>query len=190
MKTSIFSILSVAACLFSSFVVASPAASPSLMARDDSAGQPVVNALTTMQTNANACHKKWTTTCSKGCSTSQIISWQAELAIIIQIGAQSCKDNTPKGFVFGNPKICLAIIADILLQINICLTFLLGQCGLLGGLLSLVIALVLSLLGSLTVQLNFLTSCLSPCIPGVLGLVTGLLGGLLGGATCFVCSLI
>lgn len=69
-------------------------------------------------------------TCSKGCSTSQIISWQAELAIIIQIGAQKCKDNTPKGFVFGNPKICLAIIADILLQINICLTFLLGQCGL------------------------------------------------------------
>lgn len=40
-------------------VVASPAASPSIMARDDSAGQPVINALTTMQTNANACHTKW-----------------------------------------------------------------------------------------------------------------------------------
>lgn len=69
-------------------------------------------------------------TCSTGCSTSQIISWQAELAVIIQIGSQKCKDNTPKGFIFGNPAICLAIIADIFLQINICLTFLLGQCGL------------------------------------------------------------
>lgn len=144
-------------------------------------------------------------TCEKGCSTSQISSWQAEIAIIIQIGAQECKDKTPHGFIFGNPKICLAIIVDIFLQINLCLNFLLGQCGLrkliltifamnstndilVGGLLTLLLGIVATLIGALTIQLNFFVTCLSPCVPGLLGLVGGLLGGLLGGVTCFVCN--
>ncbi|KAH8146487.1 uncharacterized protein LAJ45_09433 [Morchella importuna] len=168
------SILSAAVAIFSIFAVASPVAAPAPeLAIRDATSDAITGHLTSCKTELDTCHKKWTGTCSGSCKTTDIISWQKD--------GWKC----PTVVI----SIIVKIVVEIIIAINVCLTFLLGKCGLLGGLLSLLLVLIASLLVELKVAINGLLVVLALVIDGLLSLVVTLLVSLLGGATCFCCSL-
>ncbi|KAH0604315.1 uncharacterized protein H6S33_006692 [Morchella sextelata] len=190
MRTSF--ILSAVVAIFSVFAAASPVAAPApeLIVRDTTS-DAITGHLTSCKTELDTCHKKWTSTCSGSCSSNDIISWQKECAVIIVKWTGTIKGTIPSGWKCPTSVISIIVklVVEIIIAINICLTFLLGKCGLLGGILSLVIILVASLLVELKIAINGLLVVLALVIDGLLSLVVTLLVSLLGGATCFCCSL-
>ncbi|RPB11606.1 hypothetical protein P167DRAFT_606286 [Morchella conica CCBAS932] len=186
------SILSAAVAIFSIFAVASPVAAPAPeLAIRDATSDAITGHLTSCKTELDTCHKKWTGTCSGSCKTTDIISWQKECAVIITKWTSTIKGDIPSGWKCPTVviSIIVKIVVEIIIAINVCLTFLLGKCGLLGGLLSLLLVLIASLLVELKVAINGLLVVLALVIDGLLSLVVTLLVSLLGGATCFCCSL-
>lgn len=188
------SIFSVAACVFGTLVAASPVAVPApvdnqLVARtDDSKGKPIIDALIKLEIDIDICNKKWENICkSKKCGQQDVVDFQAELAVIIDLAAKDIKGKIPSGFKFIDVTIVINLLASIIVKVNAGLIVVINLCGLLSGLL---ISIFVSLSVQLKASLNLLITVLALCVDGLTIKLNVVLSGLLKGVLCLVCGLL